>query len=76
MVTECRLSVLVLSEDASSQSYTVVSALVKKMFQMLHPDCKTNKIDFEPASDPEAERRHEEIFGRAGMQGIVRRRSP
>lgn len=49
------LSILALSEDGSTDAPAVIETLVRKMLLLVDGGCRTNRVDFEPAT-PEARR--------------------
>ena len=49
------LSVLILTEDSAKDAPATITALLKKMFQLIVPGCGTHRIRFEPANKQAAE---------------------
>ena len=52
--TSKRPSVMVLTEDSSTDAYNTVLALVKEMLKLLVPPVQTHRIDFTPLKDTNA----------------------
>jgi hypothetical protein len=48
------LSILVLSEDSSSEAYDTVCALAKEMLKLLVPGVQTDRVGFKPREDENA----------------------
>jgi hypothetical protein len=45
-------SLLILTEDGAPTAHATVVAVVKRMLQLLVPDCQTHRIGFEPRDEP------------------------
>jgi hypothetical protein len=52
------LSILILTEDSAADAHETITALVKKMLQLLVPGCQTHRVDFEPQGENAARAMH------------------
>ena len=46
-----RLSILLLSEDSGKHAHRVLEALSKKFLRLVHGQCQTQRVKFDPAND-------------------------
>lgn len=56
------LTLLILTEDSAASAHKTVTALVKKMLQLLVPECQTQRIVFEPQGESAARAMHGNLW--------------